>query len=63
MIKIDVKPYCQDCQIFEADVSNAYKTINDDGEFDITDTVIRCKRRNLCLDIKRYLEKQIQKGE
>lgn len=63
MIKIDVQSYCQDCQVFEADVTNAHKTINEDGEFDLTDTIVQCKRRNLCAGIKKYLERQAQKGE
>lgn len=63
MIKIDVQPYCHDCPVFEADVANAHRTINDDGEWDLTDTIIRCRRRNLCAGIKKYLERQAQKGE
>ena len=63
MIKIDVQSYCQDCQVFEADVTNAHKTINEDGEFELTDTIVQCKRRNLCAGIKKYLERQAQKGE
>lgn len=63
MIKLDVQPYCHNCQVFEADVVNAYKTINDDGEWDLTDTVIRCRRRNLCSGIKKYLEREMKKEE
>ena len=63
MIKSDVQPYCQDCQVFEADVTNAHKTINEDGEFDLTDTIVQCRRRNLCAGIKKYLERQAQKGD
>lgn len=63
MIKIDVQPYCQDCQVFEADVANAHKTINDDGEFDLTDTIVQCRRRNLCAGLVKHFRKQFQKGE
>lgn len=61
MIKIDVQPYCQDCQVFEADVANAHKTINDDGEWDLTDTIIRCRRRNLCAGLVKFFRNQAQK--
>ena len=65
-IKLEVQPYCEDCPIFEADVEQAKKIYGDDRRFDdfyITDTYVRCSRRSLCAGLKRYLEKELQKGE
>ena len=63
MIKLDIQPYCEDCQIFEADVDEPIKMHSSNGEIILTDTVIRCTKRNLCHGLKRYLEKELQKGE
>lgn len=69
MIKLEVQPYCEDCLVFEPDVEHPHKfytvgaTIIDPYKVNLTDTVIRCTKRNTCAGIKRYLEKEMQKGE
>lgn len=63
MIKLEVQPYCQDCMVFDPDVERPQKVYNLDEELIISDTIIRCSRRKTCAGIKRYLEKELQKGE
>jgi hypothetical protein len=63
MIILDIQPYCQDCLVFDPDVERPQKVYNFDEELIISDTVIRCSRRRTCAGIKRYLEKELQKGE
>lgn len=63
MIVLDIQPYCQDCLVFDPDVERPQKVYNLDEELIISDTVIRCSRRRTCAGIKRYLEKELQKGE
>lgn len=62
-IQLEVQPYCQDCLVFDPDVERPQKVYNLDEELIISDTVIRCSRRRTCAGIKRYLEKELQKGE
>lgn len=62
-IQLDIQPYCQDCLVFDPDVERPQKVYNLDEELIISDTVIRCSRRRTCAGIKRYLEKEILKGE
>lgn len=66
-IKLEIQPYCECCTVFDPDVERPEKlcTMCADGSSDvyITDTIVRCRRRNTCAGIKRYLEKQMQKGE
>lgn len=63
MIILDIQPYCQDCLVFDPDVERPQKVYNLDEELIISDTVVRCSRRRTCAGIKRYLEKELQKGE
>lgn len=63
MIVLDIQPYCQDCLVFDPDVERPQKVYNLDEELIISDTVIRCSRRRTCAGIKRYLEKELSKGE
>lgn len=63
MIVLDIQPYCQDCLVFDPDVERPQKVYSLDEELIISDTVIRCSRRKTCAGIKRYLEKEILKGE
>ena len=63
MIILDIQPYCQDCLVFDPDVERPQKVYNLDEELIISDTVIRCSRRRTCAGIKRYLEKELSKGE
>ena len=52
MIKLNVKEYCQECPMFEADVEvNELSTIINNS----TTTFIRCKRRFECNVIYKYL--------
>lgn len=62
-IQLDIQPYCQDCLVFDPDVERPQKVYNLDEELIISDTVIRCSRRRTCAGIKRYLEKELSKGE
>lgn len=63
MIVLDIQPYCQNCLVFDPDVERPQKVYNLDEELIISDTVIRCSRRRTCAGIKRYLEKELSKGE
>lgn len=63
MIVLDIQPYCQSCLVFDPDVERPQKVYNFDEELIISDTVIRCSRRRTCASIKRYLEKELSKGE
>lgn len=63
MIILDIQPYCQDCLVFDPDVERPQKVCNLNEELIISDTVIRCSRRRTCAGIKRYLEKELSKGE
>lgn len=64
-IRIDVKEYCAECCDFEADVTKPERStlysedfIGVKEIFRQTDTIVRCKYRNRCEAIKRFLEKQ-----
>lgn len=63
MIVLDIQPYCQGCLVFDPDVERPQKVYNLDEELIISDTIIRCSRRRTCAGIKRYLEKELSKGE
>lgn len=63
MIVLDVKPYCHNCKIFSAAVEKPQYVYGPDGPVFMTDTVIRCEKRNTCAGLVRYLEKEMQKGE
>lgn len=58
MIRLEVEPYCDHCEMFDADVERPEKAYSGTEEFILGDTVIRCKRRKLCSNLKRYLEKE-----
>jgi hypothetical protein len=49
--------------VFDPDVERPQKVYNLIEELIISDTVVRCSRRRTCAGIKRYLEKELQKGE
>lgn len=59
MIKLDVEEYCHPCLDFIPDVTNPIRSLSEDGK-DIlqSDTIIQCKHRKRCSNIKRYLELQ-----
>ena len=53
MIKLDVKPYCQDCKEFEHECQTC---INEYGEPD--EFLIQCKYASKCENICNYLKSQ-----
>lgn len=55
MILVEVKPYCNNCLHFEADVENASQLFAGDAVYAVTDTIVRCKSRNRCESIVSYL--------
>ena len=64
-IRLDVQPYCENCPGFEADVDkNKLEMLSDFKVADVIhETTVRCKRRKTCEGIKRYLEKEMQRGD
>lgn len=50
MIKLDIKPYCENCENFEADVEKFY------AGHGVILTHIQCSHANQCREIKNYLE-------
>lgn len=69
-IRVDIKDYCAECCDFEPDVTKPERsTLYADsmGERKTmvmqTDTIVRCKYRNRCEAIKRFLEKQKEDKE
>lgn len=64
-ILIDVKDYCAECCDFEPDVTKPERStlfFDRMGEQKTmvmqTDTIVRCKYRNRCEAIKRFIDKQ-----
>lgn len=62
MIKLALMPYCDDCPYFEADVEKPERIqgfifeSDEIVEMNRGDTYIRCKNREICEKIKRYLD-------
>lgn len=56
MIELDIKPYCENCLVFEPDVTAPVKPYGESL------TYIRCERRGLCAGLVKYLEKEIRKS-
>lgn len=65
MIVLEVEDYCDEgCLAFKPDVTEPTKTYSWNGEVtSCTDTIIRCERRNICRQLKRYLEKRVKTDE
>ncbi len=68
MIELNVADYCQDCVMFEADVTNPEVYTDVCGErYAWTNTVIQCANRNKCETIRKHLtrdvERKYRKGE
>ena len=59
-IRIDVKEYCGECCDFEPDITKPERVLLGDGKVitAFTDTIIRCKYRNRCEAIKRFIDRQ-----
>lgn len=58
MIRLLVEDYChRGCKAFEADVERPEAYFNRAGdEIEVeTNTIVRCARRNLCMQLMRYL--------
>ena len=55
MIRLDIQEYCHVCSDFEPDVEKPEKYYSDFEEVIMTDTVVRCRYRKRCENIKRYL--------
>lgn len=53
MIKLDVKPYCQDCKEFEHECQTCANEYWKPSEF-----IIRCKYASKCENICNYLKSQ-----
>lgn len=65
MIKLEIQPYCERCEIFDPDIERPEKyCMKAGGQVTIsrTDTIVRCSRRKLCEGLKRYLEKAMKEG-
>lgn len=59
MIILDVEPYCNDCEEFDADVKRPQHLYDGFGQvFEKTDTIIRCEHRNLCKSLCRHLREK-----
>lgn len=63
MIKLDIQPYCQNCLNFEADVESPERAYAGSDIVYQTDTIVRCERRKYCENMKRYLEREMEKEE
>ena len=61
MIKIDVEDYCHRCSEFgpEADIPTVYLTEN--RPLVLGDIIVQCVHREKCRNIRRHLERTIQK--
>lgn len=60
MIRVEVREYCHNCFDFEPNVQSPEKFfINSEQVAGQTDTIIRCKNRNCCENLKRYLDKEL----
>jgi hypothetical protein len=62
MIRVEVQDYCQSCLEFEPDVENPTLLYAAFEVIEQTDTVIRCKHRTRCENIKRHIDKEKEKG-
>lgn len=66
MIKLDVEEYCAGCLDFTADVERSRVTGDDFFGNEVVsycETFIRCKNRNRCRAIMRYLKKNLENHE
>lgn len=57
-IRLEVEEYCHECLDFEADVISPQRVRNGNGELTMSDTIVQCKHRKRCTNIKRYLERR-----
>ena len=62
MIRVEVQDYCQSCLEFEVDVENPTLLYVASKVVEQTDTVIRCKHRTRCENIKHHIDKEKEKS-
>ena len=62
MIRVEVRDYCHDCFDFEANVQGAEEYQINGKPSGQTDTIIRCRQRNRCENIRKYIEKEQMKN-
>lgn len=65
-IDLTVEEYCSDCYDFEAEVIKPERLLQCTDKSTLvvqTDTIVRCKYAKRCENLKRYLEKQMNKGD
>lgn len=58
MIRVDVEDYCQSCMEFTPDVTPPQRSFSENGAVKQTDTIIQCRHRRRCENIKKYLLRQ-----
>lgn len=65
MIRVEVEEYCQFCLDFEPEASLPDLLYSSDREEPIIigDTVVRCKYRERCHNIERYVKQTMKKRE
>ena len=66
-IDLTVEEYCSDCYDFEAEVIKPERRLQRIDENTVvniqTNTIVRCKYAKRCENLRRYLEKQMNKGD
>jgi len=63
MIRIDVKEYCHSCTEFDPEVEYPIHIYANNDVAQSTDTIVRCKDRGKCENIKRHLEVEERKNQ
>ncbi len=69
MIRLALMHYCDDCPYFEADVQKpgrVQKFVVEEDEFverNYGNTYVRCKNREICEKIRRYLKEKMKRED
>lgn len=63
MIELEIKEYCNDCLEFEPEVERPTRVCYSNGEAKLGPTIVRCANHRRCEAMRRYLVKQMEKGE
>lgn len=58
MIKLEVEDYCQDCEVFEADVQHPDIYFAEGERFVVGDTIVRCEHRKVCKHVVEWTNKK-----
>ena len=61
MIRLDVKPYCQNCRRFKPTV-NTDVSLDMNGKIMFVDSVVTCVRADECRCIHKYIQKEVAKN-